>query len=230
MLKDAILDILRNYFCKHDDIKPPEDNDFLLSDDILAEAWNTKWPKANIKYRFQGEYYRESRTLINYPSYIAQDIVKKYNLKKNTEEETLFAILNFCDKEIPYAFDINNYNVNEMWEDSDIILQKMRDDCDGKAIVFKALALACDVPDYKIKVCAGWVIKPGTKSDKVGHAYPIYLWNNNWYVLDPTYYPDYTAVKDRKVHKDLDNYYPIEKPIWWTFTKEFCFAQKDIEL
>ena len=100
--------------------------------------------------------------------------------------------------------------------------------CDGKATVFKALSLAAGIPDYKVKVCAGWVIKPGSKTAKVGHAYPIYLWKDNWYVIDPTYYPDYTPFEKRKIHKDLPNYYPVEHPIWWSFSKTFCFAQKDL--
>jgi hypothetical protein len=147
-----------------------------------------------------------------------------------TEEKTIFAILKFCDKKIPYSYDINNYNVNEMWEDSDVILQKMKDDCDGKAVVFKALCLVCGIPDYKVKVCAGWVINPNNKKSKVGHAYPIYLWNNNWYVVDPTYYPDYTEFSKRKTHKEDKNYYPIKEPIWWTFTKKYTFAQKNVTL
>jgi len=198
--------------------------------DKKAEFWNNKWKKSTIRYRFQGEFFRDARTLINYPSYIAQDIVQKYSLKKNSEELTILAIIKWCDKHIQYDSDSKIWGKMEYWQDSDVILQKLKDDCDGKSTVFKALCLAAGVPDYKVKVCAGWVKDPRNRRAKVGHAYPIYLWNNQWYVVDPTYYPDYTPFEERKTHKELTNYYPIKKPIWWSFSKEYCFAQKDIEL
>jgi len=191
------------------------------------EYWNNKWSRSIIRYKTQGKYYRDVRTLINYPSYIAQEIVSKNNLKKDTEEKTILALIEWCSKNIYYQFDDKNYGSPEWWADSDIILQKFIDDCDGKACAFKTLALTCDIPDYKIHIVAGWVKDPKNLTTSVGHAYPTYIFENKEYPCDPTYYPDWkTPFNKRQTLKEDKRYNPIDKSIWWCFTKEFTFANR----
>lgn len=188
------------------------------------DYWNSKWNHSTIKHQAQDGLYRDVRTLINYPSYIAGEVVLFNGLNKPTEEETLFAILNWMTKNIEYKGDTTTRKTIEFWEDSDITLQRKTGDCEDFALAFKTLCLTCGIPDYRVKVVAGDVVQGDYKL--VGHAYPIVLYKDEWYVFDCTYHVDKTPLKDRIKVKN-DNRY---KSIWWTFNKEFCFSQKDITM
>ena len=189
--------------------------------------WRSKWTHNPIRYKAQGDYYRDIRGLINYPSYIADEVVLFNGLKKDTDEETILNLIKWVHKNIKYQNDSVTWNANEYWADSDIILQKKVDDCDGLSYVFKTLSLVCGIPDYKVKILAGYVTDPMDKTKIVGHAYPIYLYNDKWRIVDPTYYPDWnTPIKDR-MDASKDGRY---KTVWFGFTKEDCFSQKKIDL
>ena len=188
--------------------------------------WNDKWSHNSIRYKAQGILYRDMRSLINYPSYIASEVVLFDGLNKDTEDEILFAILKWCDTKIKYTSDTNKYGVIEHWQDSDIALQEREGDCEDKALAFKVLTLVCGIPDYRVKVVAGWVQDPKDRDKVVGHAYPIVLIGNDWYTFDPTYYPDYTPLKDRIKHINNKQY----KEIWWAFTKSLCFSQRSVTI
>lgn len=188
--------------------------------------WNDKWSHNSIQYKAQGTLYRDMRSLINYPSYIASEVVLFDGLNKETEDEILFSILKWCDTKIRYTSDTNKYGVVEHWQDSDIALQEREGDCEDKALAFKVLTLVCGIPDYRVKVVAGWVQDPKDRNKVVGHAYTIVLIGNDWYTFDPTYYPDYTPIKDRIKHINNKQY----KEIWWAFTKGLCFSQRSVTI
>lgn len=197
--------------------------------------WNLKWPKTIIRYKSQGKVYRDVRTLINYPSYLADEIVKTKRLKKDTEDKTILAILKWIVTNYHYRFDINNPvfggKFAEFWMDSDIAIQMKYRDCEDNAILLKALSLAAGVPDYKVHVIAGWVKDPSNPKGKVGHAYPTYIFEGKEYIVDPTYYPDYRTTFDkRKTLQEDPRYNPIKNSIWWCFTKDFCFGRKQVTL
>ena len=184
--------------------------------------WNYKWRHNTIRHKAQDGLYRDVRSIINYPSYIAEETVLFNNLKKSTEEDTLFTILNWVVNNIKYARDMTTRKTIEFWEDSDITLQRKTGDCEDFALIFKALCLACGIPDYKVKIVAGDVVIGENKTG--GHAYPIVLYENKWYAFDCTYYVDKTPLKERIEVKN-DNRY---KRIWWTFNKKFCFSENII--
>ena len=190
------------------------------------DYWNDKYLHNPIKYKAQGGFYRDMRSLINYPSYIASEIVLFDGLNKPTEEETLFAILKWCSNNITYIHDIKAEGVLEHWEDSDMSMQKKRGDCEDFALVFKVLSLVCGISDYRVKVVAGNVEDPDNKDKLVGHAYPIVLIKDDRYTFDPTYYPDYTPLKNRIKHRNNSKY----KAIWWSFSKEHCFCQESVTI
>lgn len=211
------------------DMRITELENILKQQEILnkeEEYWNNKWNHNPIRYKAQDGLYRDVRGLINYPSYIASEIVLFNGLNKETEEETLFAILNWIVKNIEYVGDITTRKTIEFWEDSDITMQRKTGDCEDLSLVFKTLCLVCGIPDYRIKVVAGNVVNPINKEKVVGHAYPIVLYNDDWYTFDCTYHIDKTPLKDRIKAKNDNRYLDI----WWTFNKELCFSQKDITM
>ena len=97
--------------------------------------------------------------------------------------------------------------------------------CEDGSLLIKALCNLAGVPDYKIKVCAGWV---EYGSGTCGHAYCIYLRDNDtWCVLDGCYYYTTTAISNRIEHKEDTKYNPKPGSIWWTFTQKYSYAQRD---
>ena len=189
--------------------------------------WRSKWSRNPIRYKAQGEYYRDVRGLINYPSYIADEVVLFNGLKKDTEEETILNLIKWVHKNIKYVSDSTQWNVNEYWEDSDITMQTKCGDCENLSLVLKSLSLVCGIPDYKVKILAGDVVNPADKTKTVGHAFPVFLFKDKWRIIDPTYYPDWnTPIKDR-MDASKDSRY---KTIWFGFTKQDNFSQKKIDL
>ena len=203
------------------------------------EYWITRWRKGYIYYKWQGDYSRDLRSLINHPSYLLEDIVEKYNLKQPTEERTLERITQYVHNNYQYISDIDNFKSKEWWADTDIISQKLQDDCDGLAMLLKALALECGVPDWKLKVAAGFVFLPGTeqkendlKSAQIGgHAYCLYCRNEKeWVVLDPTWEDGSEPIESRVLHKEDPRYNPQERPLFFTLTKQHIFIQEDVKI
>lgn len=231
-----IIKFFRAMFCR----KYMEENERLINEIVklkdgkdfaekAADYWNSKWPKNIIRYKSQGRYYRDVRTLINYPSYLADEIVKKHKLKKNSDDLTTLAILKYVARNYTYSFDINNPNVgkfSEYWQDSDIAIQNRYRDCEDNALVIKALSLSAGVEDYKVKIVAGWVVDPKNTEKRIGHAYNLFLYKSKWYTIDATYFPDFSSFDKRVEHKN-NKYY---KSIWWTFSKSYCWSQKSVEI
>ena len=194
---------------------------FFLKTFNPEQFWISKWDKKVVKYKAQNKLYRDIRTLINYPSWIAEDVLSKIISKSNSinEEEKINLIMKWVHKNIKYKKDIEEWKSKEFWADSDIIFQKQNDDCDGYAIAFKTLTLAAGIPDWKVKVVAGY-----TKKNK-GHAYCIYLNNKNQWVTADACWSDKLGDIPHKENKKYGK-------IWFTFSKEHTFSssKKPIQL
>lgn len=197
--------------------------------------WESKWPESVGIYKAQGVLERDVRTLLTDRSHILEPIVKLNELDKGTDDEKIVKILKWAVRNIQYEFDQSNHGVNEYWQHPEETLYLEEGDCEDFALLIKSLALIAGIPDYKVKVCAGWVQDPRDKRKKVGHAYCIYLREDNpdykkwsWCIIDGTYYVDYNPVPKRIEHKQDSRYYPISQPIWWTFTLKALYSQKDV--
>jgi predicted transglutaminase-like cysteine proteinase len=189
--------------------------------DIRAEAYNSKWTKNELVYRAQGKIDRDPRTLIPAQSHILQPLIKKFT---GTDDEKALAILKWVYRNIIYDEDVDTHNVSEFWQHPEETFQTKIGDCEDGALLVKALCNLAGIPDYKVKICAGWV---KTDSGRGGHCYPIYLRDDDtWCILDWCYYYDSKPINERIEHK-VDLRY---QDIWWTFTQEFTFAQTSTAL
>ena len=207
-----IINILLKFFIKILGLKGSKQN---------KHHWINKWDKQTVKYKAQNGYYRDIRTLINYPSWIADDVLKKTGIKSKSisEKEKMNLIMKWVHNNIKYKKDIAQWKSPEFWADSDIILQQLRDDCEGYSIVLKTMTLAANIPDWKVKVVAGY-----TKNNK-GHSYCIYLdKENKWVTADATW----TDKIGKIPHKEDTRY----GNIWFTFNKQHTFSSstKPVEL
>ena len=179
------------------------------------EYWVNKWSKGTVKYKAQNNLFRDIRTLINYPSWIADEVLYKIGIRQNsTDDEKLKQIIKWVNNSIKYRKDIEEWKSSEFWADSDIIFQKQLDDCDGYAIALKTLTLAANIPDWKVKVVAGY-----TRLNR-GHAYCIFLNNKNHWVTADACWSNKLGTMPHKNNKK----YGI---IWFTFTKNYTFSESN---
>ncbi len=100
-------------------------------------------------------------------------------------------------------------------------------DCEDGALLIKSFCLLAGIPDYLVKVIAGNVENPSNSNGTIGHCYCIVLRDNNtWTSLDWCYLPTSLPVDQRTEHKKNIKY----KDIWFTFTKEFGFSDKETQI
>jgi predicted transglutaminase-like cysteine proteinase len=196
-------------------------NDLMQKPDIRKEFYNNKWIKNELVYQAQGKIDRDPRTLIPAQSHILQPFVKKFT---GTDDNKVLAILKWVYNNVIYDEDVDTHKVSEFWQHPEETFQTKLGDCEDGTLLVKALCNLSGIPDYKVKICAGWV---KTTSGRGGHCYPIYLRDDDtWCILDWCYYYDSKAINERTEHKADLRY----QDIWWTFTQEFTFAQTSTAL
>jgi len=181
--------------------------------------WTKKHPKKNITYirhETDGDYHIDVRSFFmpdfNYPSF-----------KYGKIDEVALRCLVFVMEKIHYVSDLKEFGYEEYWPFAYQTLKRKRGDCDGGAILLANIMLHNGIPNWRVRLNAGWVKEPYT-SKKVGHAYVTYCreTDNEWVVLDWTYYPSYHNIEDRPLHKDMRKYYDI----WWSTTATQSYANK----
>ena len=203
------------------------DNLNLLIDipDERETYYTEKWKHSPITYKAQYGLLRDVRTFLPKDSCILMEKVKRNNLDLGTDDEKVLKILKYVHKVIKYTGDNSTHNVNEFWQHPEETIQSGKGDCEDMSLLIKALCNLAGVPDYKVKVCAGWV---EYGSGTCGHCYCIYLRDNDtWCVLDGCYYYTTTAISKRIEHKEDTKYNPKPGSIWWTFTQKYSYAQRD---
>ncbi len=243
----AIIDIIRRIFCSNQNIidgykvKIAEYEEALTKahNKILkighekrvneeAEYWNNKWKKADIKYK--SRYIPNSsiffeidvRNFIHTNSCILRDIVDNFNLKQDNNDLTAKACYNWVIRWIKYRSDIQQQKVNEFWKFSFETIKTKTGDCEDGAILLLSLMAVAGIPAYRRKICAGWVKHKG---NKIGHAYVIYLDDNNrWIPLDWCFYPQKNKELNEITEHKLDSHY---EDIWFTFNEEYAWRQNN---
>ncbi len=187
--------------------------------------WNNKWPMNDLTYSALGKFSMDVRNLIVSRSNILDKYLKLFDEFK-TDDEKALKVLEFVTKELRYKSDDVYFGRAEWWQHPELTIQLGSGDCEDFALLIASLLRCSGVPAYKIKVCAGWVKIPGNK--KGGHAYCIYLADDNeWYVLDGTYYANQSIKNFKKIpHKNNKNYLDI----WWTFNDTYSWNQKSMNI
>lgn len=176
----------KNIF-KKDKQNKMEENNMAKYDETY---WNNKWPKAPIIYQGRTLKLESDRIGVDVKTFISQDdeilkeIVKKYKLKKSTDNETAWAVQKFVVKKLTYKYDDESVKVPEYWQFPFETVQGRVGDCEDGAILIAALCINAGIPAYRVKVAAGYVQSSPT-APQGGHGYCIYLASDdNWRILD----------------------------------------------
>lgn len=93
--------------------------------------------------------------------------------------------------------------------------------CEDGAILLANMLVVAGIPNWKIRVNAGFVVEPITKM-QVGHAYLTFFdeINEKWVILDWCYYPNLKKIEDRGEYKKEKMY----DKIWFSFNDKFSWA------
>jgi hypothetical protein len=204
--------------------------------------WDNKWPKAPIIYG--GRVLRvgtervgvDVRNFITPHDVMLQEIVRKYRLDRGDLNQRAHAVQKFVVKFLTYKYDDESQNCPEFWQFPFETLHSEIGDCEDGAILISSLCRAAGVPDWRVKVAAGYVQESPT-APQGGHGYAIYLADRKdssrgqeWVVLDWCYYQDSAlAIEDKALAKN-GGYKGCYKDTWFTFNDEFSWNQTSLKI
>ena len=132
----------------------------------------------------------------------------------------------FVQDTITYVGDDKSVGVPEYWQFPAETFKQRAGDCEDMHIYMVSLMRCAGIPAHRVKVAAG-LVKAGKAAETGGHAYTVYLRDDGeWVVMDACYYPNRKHAKDRKPHKEEENYLDI----WFTFNDEYTWGQKTFKI
>jgi len=107
----------------------------------------------------------------------------------------------------PYITDEQQYGREELWVPPVMSLRSGTGDCEDGAFLLHSLMLNAGIPADRIRTYGGMVEVPGTGREG-GHAWTAYRResDNEWVVLDTSYYPTLAPLSLLPLMKDDDRY------------------------
>lgn len=213
------------------------------------EYWDNKYPKQKIVYSGRSiskicptcqqpapmsGLNLDVRALITTNDFFLEDLIREQDLKGSNDDDTMIRIQRWIVKNIRYVGDDKNQGVLEHWQFPFETLTSRIGDCEDMAILLCTLGIVAGVPNYKLRVVAGWV-KPDVNAELGGHGYCVYLREsgkteeekNQWVVLDGCYFPDpEVEIIDKPSVKANEKY----KEVWFSFNNEFSWGNKDFNI
>jgi len=204
--------------------------------------WDNKWPKAPIIY--EGRVLKtgtstigiDVKDFITVNDVMLEEVVRRYNLKKGTLNETAWAVQKWVCNFLTYKYDDDANKCPEFWQFPFETLQSEVGDCEDGAILIAALGTVAEIPNWKIKVAAGYV-QESPSAPEGGHAYCIYLADRKeterkleWVILDWCYFADPKNSPEKKPLARDGGYNNCYKETWFTFNNEFSWNQQSLKI
>ncbi|MFX1314719.1 MAG: DUF4332 domain-containing protein [Promethearchaeota archaeon] len=217
--------------------------------DYGPDYWNNKWEKAPIIYTgraLRGELYKKEidvdvKAFIKNNDSILWHVITQIGLRRETPNETAFAIQNFVCNFLKYKYDDLTSDCPEFWQFPFESIQSEIGDCEDGAILIASLLINAGIPSWRVKVCAAQVmadpVVAPSDSELGGHAYCIYLADRTdsdrkleWVVLDWCYLQDpEIPIEEKPLARD-GGQEGAYKEIWFTFNDEFSWSQNAFEV
>lgn len=204
--------------------------------------WDSKWPRSPIIYA--GRVLRvgsekigvDVRNFITGQDAMLEQVVRKYNLDRGDMNQRAHAVQKFVVSFLTYKYDNESQNCPEFWQFPFETLHSEIGDCEDGAIMITSLCRAAGIPDYRIKVAAGYVQSSPT-APQGGHGYAIYLADRKdsprgqeWVILDWCYYEDSRVAPDAKPLAKDGGVRKAYKDTWFTFNDSFSWNQTSLKI
>lgn len=181
------------------------------------DYYNNKYPKANISYKRTDKLETiqiDVRQFLNPNNYLLPKV------EGITDDEKAINCLKYVINNIKYIPDKVEYGLDEYWAFNYETFNIKKGDCEDGAILLYCIMRANGIPDWKIRVSAGWVEYNGVKE---GHCYLTYYCeeSDKWVVLDWCYFPNTMKIIDRQDYKDNTMY----GDIWFSFNSQHSWSE-----
>lgn len=198
----------------------------------IAKTWNKQWTRSPVVYNARSSIDKKKRIEVDVRNFIwnkssvLETIVNSITSPNDALQVKVWKIMRWVQNNITYIGDEKSSGSKEFWQFPAETIALRTGDCEDMSILMVSLIRVAGCPAYRIKVAAG-LVKTGKNAETGGHAYPVYLREDDtWVVLDPCYYPTRTSIAKRPEHKNMSKY----KDIWFTFNDEYTWAQKSFNL
>jgi len=168
-------------------------------------------------------------------------VITHVGLRKETPNETAFAIQNFVCNFLKYKYDDLTAEVPEFWLFPFESIQAEIGDCEDGAILIASLLINAGIPSWRVKVCAAEVIADPvfapSETEVGGHAYCIYLADRpdserklEWVIFDWCYLQDPEVPISEKPLAGDGGTEGAYKDVLFTFNDECSWAQTALEV
>lgn len=207
------------------------------------DYWNHKYKKKPVIYGCRTMRTQNIPIEIDVKNFITSNdeilkkYIEKYNLKKDTFNETALACQKFIVEHFKYAGDDVNAGIPEYWQfpfETLVNGQTTGCDCEDMSILLTSLMINCGIPNYRVKSAAGYVQQSPT-APTCGHCYTIYLAdreedNQEWVILDTCYYEDTELKCEEKPLLKDGGYNKCYGQIWFTFNNEYSWGNEENDI
>ncbi|MFX0000120.1 MAG: DUF4332 domain-containing protein [Candidatus Hodarchaeota archaeon] len=217
--------------------------------DFGPKYWNSKWETAPIIYTgraLRAEEYKKQidvdvKVFIKKNDAILWHVITQVGLRKETPNETAFAIQDFVCNFLKYKYDDLTAEVPEFWLFPFESIQAEIGDCEDGAILIAALLINAGIPSWRVKVAAAEVLADPvfapSDTEVGGHAYCLYLADRpeserklEWVILDWCYLQDPEVPVEKKPLARNGGTEGAYKGVLFTFNDEFSWAQSALEV
>lgn len=147
-------------------------------------------------------------TYLQYPNATIRDFVFTIVNRSDSNDVKASKIIEWVVDHIRYETDESAWGRKEMWQPPAVTLMRRSGDCEDGAFLVHSMMLNAGVPWERIRTYGG-IVKVGEGAESGGHAWTAYRRESDdeWVVLDTSYYPTTYGVTFRKPMRLLGDYY-----------------------
>ena len=160
-----------------------------------------------------------NRIYLQHPNDRLQALADEITSRLHNNDDKATATIQWVVKNFPYEEDLNNYGYEELWAPPTFALRKGSGDCEDGAFIVHSLLLHAGISRERVRTYGG-LVKAGEGAATGGHAWTAYRRESDdqWVILDTSYYPTFKHVADRPLMKDaslyVDNFFYFDSLYW----------------
>jgi len=144
---------------------------------------------------------------LQFPNEIIREKALSIVSPHDSNDEKAYKLHKWVLENFPYITDEQQYGREELWVSPVMSLRAGAGDCEDGAFLLHSLMLNAGIPADRIRTYGGMVEVPGSNQEG-GHAWTAYRResDNEWVVLDTSYYPTLAPLSLLPLMKDDDRY------------------------
>ena len=156
---------------------------------------------------------------LQYPNKKLTDLAASITKGLYENDDKATAIIWWVLQNFPYMSDEENYGYDELWVPPTFALAKGSGDCEDGAFLVHSLLLHAGIDYDRVRTYGGFV-DAGEGAASGGHAWTAYRreTDDEWVVLDSSYYPNFLHVDDRPLMRKTamyrENYFYFNRFVW----------------